>query len=76
MTGSRAIPTDVAIAELERCRTQLGEVLRTHRSATPGAVANATVTANAALVRVETVRNLRAMSYHAWRAAAHLVGRG
>ncbi|GLR88432.1 Na/Pi cotransporter family protein [Bradyrhizobium iriomotense] len=76
MTGPRAIPTDEAIAELERCATQLGDVLRTHRSATLGAVASATLSTDAALVRVETVRNLQAMAHHAWRSAAHLVGRG
>ncbi|WP_454616672.1 Na/Pi cotransporter family protein [Bradyrhizobium cenepequi] len=76
MAGPRAISTDEAIAELERCATQLGEMLRTHRSATLGAVANGTLTADAALVRVETVRSLAALSHHAWRSAAHLVGRG
>jgi phosphate:Na+ symporter len=74
MAGPRA--TGEAIAELERCATQLGEMLRTHRSATLGAVANGTLTADAALVRVETVRSLEALSHHAWRSAAHLVGRG
>jgi phosphate:Na+ symporter len=76
MTVPRAIPTDEAIAELERCTTQLGEVLRIHRNATLGAVADATLTTDTALVRVETVRSLQAMSYHAWRSAAHLAGRG
>ncbi|MCP3472291.1 Na/Pi symporter [Bradyrhizobium sp. CCGUVB1N3] len=76
MAGPRAIQTDEAIAELERCTTELGEVLRRHRSATLGAVANATLTTDTALDRVETVRSLQAMSHHAWRSAAHLVGRG
>jgi phosphate:Na+ symporter len=76
MAGPRAISTDEAIAELERCTTQLGEVLRTHRSATIGAVANGTLTADAAPLGVETVRSLEALSRHAWRSAAHLVGRG
>jgi phosphate:Na+ symporter len=76
MAGPRAIPPDEALAELERCTTQLDEVLRAHRSATLGAVANGTLTADAALLRVETVRNLEALSQHAWRSAAHLVGRG
>ncbi|MCA6114867.1 Na/Pi cotransporter family protein [Bradyrhizobium sp. WSM 1738] len=76
MSGPRAIPPDEAIAELERCTKQLDEALRTHRSATLGAVANGTLTADAALLRVETVRNLEALSQHAWRSAAHLVGRG
>ncbi|TAI61205.1 Na/Pi cotransporter family protein, partial [Bradyrhizobium sp. Leo170] len=76
MAGPRAVSTDEAMPELERCATQLGEMLRTHRSATLGAVANGTLTADAALVRVETVRSLEALSRHAWRSAAHLVGRG
>jgi phosphate:Na+ symporter len=76
MAGPRAIPPDEAIAELERCTTQLDELLRIHRSATLGAVANGTLTADAALLRVETIRNLEALSHHAWRSAAHLVGRG
>ncbi|KRR01021.1 sodium:proton antiporter [Bradyrhizobium jicamae] len=76
MAGPRAIPPDEAIAELERCTTQLGEALRIHRSATLGAVANGTLTADAALLRVDTVRSLEALSLHAWRSAAHLVGRG
>jgi phosphate:Na+ symporter len=74
--GPRASSTDEAIVELEHYATQLGEMLRTHRSATLGAVANGTLTADAALVRVETVRGLEALSHHAWRSAAHLVGRG
>jgi phosphate:Na+ symporter len=76
MAGPRAIPPDEAIAELERCTTQLDEVLRTHRSATLGAVANGMLTADAALLRIETIRNLEALSQHAWRSAIHLVGRG
>ena len=76
MAGPRAIPPDEAIAELERCTTQLGEALRIHRSATLGAVANGTLTVDAALLRVETIRSLEALSHHAWRSAAHLVGRG
>jgi phosphate:Na+ symporter len=76
MAGPRAVQTDEAIAELDRCRAQLGEVLRTHRSATLGAVANGTLAADAALVRVEAVRGLEAMSHHAWRSAVHLIGRG
>jgi len=76
LAGPRAIPADEAIAELERCVTQLDAMLPIHRSATLGAAANGTLTADAALVRVETVRSLNALSHHAWRSAAHLVGRG
>ncbi|MGY8711464.1 Na/Pi symporter [Bradyrhizobium sp. 18BD] len=76
MAGPRADPPDEAIAALARATTQLADVLRTHRSATLGAIANGSLTADAALLRVETVRNLEALSQHAWRSAAHLVGRG
>lgn len=76
MAGPRANPPDEAIAELERCMAQLGEMLQAHRSGTLGAVANGSLTADAALLRVEAVRNLQALSQHAWRSAAHLVGRG
>jgi len=76
MAGPRANSTSEDLAELERCATQLGETLRGHRSATLGAVANGMLTAEVALVRVETVRSLEAMSRHAWRSAAHLVRRG
>jgi len=74
--GPRAISTDQAVAELEHCATQLREMLRTHRSATLGEVANGTLTADAALTRVEAIRSIEALSHHAWRSAAHLVGRG
>jgi phosphate:Na+ symporter len=76
MAGPRAISTDEAIAELARCARRLDEMRRLHRSTTLGAVANGTLSADAALVRVEVVRSLQALSHHAWRSAAHLVGRG
>ncbi|MET4308119.1 Na/Pi symporter [Bradyrhizobium sp. RT4b] len=76
LAGPRADPPDEAIAEFERCTTQLREMLRIHRSATLGAVANGTLTADSALLRVEAVRNLEALSQHAWRSAIHLISRG
>jgi phosphate:Na+ symporter len=48
---------------------------RGYRSATLGAVANGTLSADAAIVHVDTVRSLEALAHHAWRSAAHLVGR-
>jgi phosphate:Na+ symporter len=66
----------LAFAELERCARLLDETQRIHRNATLGAVANGTLTADAALARVEAVQSLQALSHHAWRSAAHLVGRG
>jgi phosphate:Na+ symporter len=71
-----AIATDAALVELERSATELSELRRSHRNATLGAVANGTLTADAAIVRVDTVRSLEALAHHAWRSAAHLVGRG
>jgi phosphate:Na+ symporter len=49
---------------------------RSRRNATLGAVANGTLTVDAAIVRVDTLRSLQALAYHAWRSAAHLVDRG
>src|SRR5262245_10619537 len=73
-------PTDTAaqeqIAELQRCANALSELRRTHRSATLSDVAKGTLTADQAIVRVDTVRNLEALTNHAWRSAAHLAGLG
>jgi phosphate:Na+ symporter len=76
IAGPCAFSTDEAIARLDHCAIELREMLRSHRSTTLGAVANGTLNADAALVRVEAVRSLDAFSHHAWRSAAHLVGRG
>jgi phosphate:Na+ symporter len=54
----------------------LSELRRTHRSATLSDVAKGTLTADLAIVRVDTVRNLEALTNHTWRSAAHLVGLG
>ena len=75
-SAGSAVATDAALAQLERSATELSELRRSHRSATLGAVANGTLTADAAIVRVDTVRSLEALAHHAWRSAAHLVGRG
>jgi phosphate:Na+ symporter len=78
-TGTDVAPDSTAqesIAELERCDTTLSELRRTHRSATLSDVAKGTLTADLAIVRVDTVRNLEALTNHAWRSAAHLVGLG
>jgi len=39
-------------------------------------VAAGELTADQAMVRVDAVRRLEAFAHHAWRAAAHLAGRG
>jgi phosphate:Na+ symporter len=74
--GAIALPTDEALVQLERCATELEKLQRSQRSATLGAVANGTLTADAAIVRVDMLRSLQALAHHAWRSAAHLVGRG
>jgi phosphate:Na+ symporter len=76
ISGKPAISIEEALGMLERCATELGDLRRAHRSATLSAVAGGTLAADAALVRVDTVRSLEALAYHAWRSAAHLVGRG
>jgi phosphate:Na+ symporter len=73
--GAAAISSDKGLVELKRCATELGDMRRAHRGATLGAVANGTLTADAAMVRVDTVRSLEALAHHAWRSAAHLLGR-
>jgi phosphate:Na+ symporter len=74
--GAPAISTEQALVQLKRCATDLSELRRSHRRATLGAVANGTLTADAAIVRVDTVRSLEALAQHAWRSATHLVGCG
>ena len=74
-SNARALLTDKALVQLEGCATELEKLQRTHRSATLGAVANGTLTAEAAIVRVDTLRSLQALARHAWRSTVHLVGR-
>jgi len=74
-SGAAAVSTEKALAQLERSATELEELQRSHRRATLGAVANGRLTADAAIVRVDTLRGLQALAHHAWRSASHLVGR-
>nr|WP_283805498.1 Na/Pi symporter [Bradyrhizobium tropiciagri] len=68
--------TEQTLAQLERCAKALGELRKDHRSATLGSVASGALTTDDAIARVDAVRRLEALAYHAWRSAAHLVGRG
>jgi phosphate:Na+ symporter len=68
--------TGQTLAQLERCAKALGELRKSHRSATLSSVASQGLSADEAIARVEIVRRLEALAYHAWRSAAHLVGRG
>ena len=70
------VSTAEALVQLERRPIKLEELQRNCRGETLGAVANGTLTVDAAIVRVDTLRSLQALAYHAWRSAAHLVDRG
>lgn len=65
-----------ALIRLEKSAKALGELRLVHRSATLRAVATGALTADEAIVRVEAVARFEALARHAWRSAAHLVGRG
>jgi len=69
------ISVETALAQLERCTAELSELQRAHRAATLGAVADGKLTPDAAFTRVDTVRGLATLAYHASRCALHLVGR-
>jgi phosphate:Na+ symporter len=70
-----ALSADEALAQLDRRATELERLQLTHRRATLGAVASGTLSADAAIVRVETLRSLQALARHAWRSTLYLVGR-
>jgi phosphate:Na+ symporter len=63
-----------ALARLEYCAKEMGDLQRAHRAETLGAAASGTLTANDAMARVDAVRILESLTHHAWRSAAHLVG--
>lgn len=65
-----------ALDEAEGAARALDALQRGHRAATLAAVAPGELTAADALARIDTVRQLDALAHHAWRASAHLVGRG
>jgi phosphate:Na+ symporter len=74
--GATPGSTAHVLAQLEHCAKELGTLRRDHRSATLGSVASGTLAADEAIARVDAVRRLELLTHHAWRAAAHLVGRG
>ena len=65
-----------ALAEVEGAARALDALQRDHRAATLASVASGKRTAADALEQIETVRRLHQMAHHAWRSAAHLLGRG
>src|SRR5262249_4482529 len=54
------VSTEDVLAQLKRCAGELAELRPSHRNATLGAVANGTLTVDAAIVRVDTLRSLDA----------------
>jgi phosphate:Na+ symporter len=66
---------EAALAELESVAGALHSLQRQHRAATLFAVAPGKLSAVEAFARVDAVRRLNGMTHHAWRAAAHLLGR-
>jgi phosphate:Na+ symporter len=73
-SGTKTPSAHEALVQLERCATELENLQLSHRRATLGAVADGTLTADAAITRVDTLRNLQALAQHAWRSTLHLVG--
>src|SRR5271166_4679680 len=65
-----------ALVRLEKTTRALTELRLAHRSVTLSAVATGALTADDAIVRVDAVTRYEALARHAWRSAAHLVGRG
>src|SRR5262249_4199616 len=65
-----------ALAELEGAAGELDALQRDHRAATLASVAPGELTAADALARIDAARRLDRIAHHAWRSAAHLLGRG
>lgn len=66
----------VAILRSGRAAKELDAVQHEHRAATLASVAPGKLTAADALASIDAVRTLDRVAYHAWRASAHLFGRG
>jgi phosphate:Na+ symporter len=64
---------DGALVQLEHSAKELNESQPAYRAATLGAVGSGNLTADEAIVRVETARRLEVFAHHAWRCAVHLV---
>jgi phosphate:Na+ symporter len=64
------------LAEAEAAARELDDLQRDHRAATLASVAPGKRTAADALARIDAARRLDRIAHHAWRSAAHLLGRG
>ncbi|CAG0957061.1 hypothetical protein PHYC_00524 [Phycisphaerales bacterium] len=75
--GPQPEAVGAGVADLARRSAELADLRRAHRHATLSITATSGgggVAADQAIARVDTVRRLDRLAYHAWRAAAHLVG--
>ncbi|MBZ9791024.1 Na/Pi symporter [Rhizobium sp. 3T7] len=73
-----SVSTEVAAAldDAGAASCELEALQRNHRTAALASVAQGQLTAADALTRIEAVRRLDQIAHHAWRSAAHLLGRG
>jgi phosphate:Na+ symporter len=65
-----------ALESAESAARKLDALQRDHRAATLASVAPGELTAADAFAQIETARRLDRIAHHAWRSAAHLLGRG
>src|SRR5262245_11809336 len=65
-----------ALAEVEDAARELDALQRDHRAVTLASVAPGKLTAADAFARIDAARRLDRIAHHAWRSAAHLLGRG
>jgi phosphate:Na+ symporter len=68
-----AAQTEQPLLQLEHCAKTLEELQRNYRKDTLGSVAGGAVSADEAIARVDTVRRLETLAYHAWRCAMYLL---
>lgn len=65
-----------ALVEVEAAAQALDGMQREHRAAILASVAPGQLTATEAFAQIEAARRLDRIAHHAWRASAHLLGRG
>lgn len=65
-----------ALADMERAAQELHALQKDHRAATLASVAPGKLTAADAFARIDSARRFDRIAHHAWRSAAHLLGRG
>ena len=72
----RAAELATTLGKVEGLARELDALQRDHRAATLASVAPGELTAVDALARIDAARRLDRIAHHAWRSAAHLLGRG